>query len=108
MGRESFRRVFQSITADNGGEFLDYEAVERSVSGGKRTWLYYAHAYASWERGSNENVNRMIRRFLPKGSALSRVKGSAVEQIERWINDYPRRIHGFKTAEEMFIEEMAA
>lgn len=104
MGREAFRRSFQSITADNGSEFLNWEVLER----GSRTRIYYAHAYAAWERGSNENVNRLIRRFLPKGSALSRVKGSTVEQIERWINEYPRRIHGFKTAEEMFIQEMAA
>ncbi len=104
MGRERFRRIFQSITADNGGEFLNCEAVERA----NRTRLYYAHAYAAWERGSNENINRMIRRFLPKGSALSRVNSSVVEQIEEWINPYPRRIHGFKTAEEMFIEELAA
>lgn len=104
MGQERFRRIFQSITADNGGEFLNYEAVERA----NRTRLYYAHAYAAWERGSNENINRMIRRFLPKGSALSRVNSSVVEQIEEWINHYPRRIHGFKTAEEMFIEELAA
>lgn len=109
MGREAFRVLFKTITADNGSEFLHADGLERSVSGThRRTRLYYAHAYASWERGSNENVNRIIRRFLPKGTSLSRVSPTAVKQIEEWINRYPRRILGFKTAEEMFIKEMAA
>ena len=109
MGKEAFRTFFKSITADNGSEFLHAEALETSALGNhRRTRLYYAHPYASWERGSNENANRMIRRFIPKGSALSRLTGSALEQIEEWINTCPRRILGFKTAEELFIQEMAA
>lgn len=108
IGQETFRSVFRSITADNGSEFLQAEVLESSVFGGQRTCLYYAHAYASWERGSNENANRMIRRFIPKGSALSRLTRPALEQIEEWINTCPRRILGFKTAEEMFIREIAA
>jgi IS30 family transposase len=109
MGQEAFRTFFKSITADNGSEFLHAEALESSVLGAhQRTRLYYAHPFASWERGSNENINRIIRRFIPKGSALSRVTHSALAQIEEWINTCPRRILGFKTAEELFIQEMAA
>jgi len=109
MGQEAFRLWFKTITADNGSEFLQTDGIEGSVLGThRRTRLYYAHPYSSWERGSNENVNRILRRFIPKGTSLSRVKCSTVKQIEEWINRYPRRILGFKTAEEMFIQEVAA
>ena len=108
MGPEAFRAVFKSITADNGSEFLDHEALECSVAGGKRTDIYYANPYAGWERGSNENVNRMIRRFIPKGCDISRFTRKQIQKIEVWINNYPRRILNFETAEERFIRELAA
>jgi IS30 family transposase len=108
MGTGAFRTVFKSITADNGSEFLDHEAMERSVSGGTRTRIYYAHPYSSWERGSNENANRMIRRFIPKGSDLSQLTHQQIRQVEDWINRYPRKILDFETAEERFIRELAA
>lgn len=109
MGKEAFKVVFKSITADNGSEFLDYEALEASVFGQSlRTRLYYAHPYSSWERGSNENANRIIRRFIPKGCDISKFTHKQIKRIEEWINNYPRKILDFKTAEEMFIQELAA
>lgn len=109
MGAEAFRVRFRSITADNGSEFLDVEALEASVfSKRKRTQIYYAHPYSSWERGSNENGNKMIRRFIPKGSCLSGYSRTEIRKTEEWINQYPRKILGFKTAAEMFNLEMAA
>ncbi len=109
MGQEAFKTVFKSITADNGSEFLDYEALEKSVfSRAKRTHIYYAHPYSSWERGTNENTNRMIRRFIPKGSDISKFTCAEIQKIEDWINNYPRKILQFKTAEEIFIQELAA
>lgn len=50
--------------------------------------IYYAHAYSSWERGSNENHNRLIRRWLPKGTKKTTPKEVAF--IENWINNYPK------------------
>ncbi len=108
MGAEAFRTVFKSITADNGSEFLDYEALEHSVSSGSRTHIYYAHPYSSWERGSNENANRIIRRFIPKGCDISKYTRKQIQSIEDWINNYPRKILGFETAEERFVQELAA
>ena len=109
MGKEAFKVAFKSITADNGSEFLDYVAMEASIFGSSaRTHLYYAHPYSSWERGSNENTNRMIRRFIPKGSDISKCTRTAIQEIENWINRYPRKILNFKTAEELFIQEIAA
>ena len=70
--------------------------------------MYYAHPYASWERGSNENGNRMIRRFIPKGSDIAEYTHRKIKDIENWINRYPRKILNFKTAEEMFNLEVAA
>lgn len=76
--------------------------------GTARTHIYYAHPYSSWERGSNKNTNRMIRRFISKGSDISKCTRTAIQEIENWINRYPRKILGFKTAEEIFIQETAA
>ena len=76
---------------------MDYEALETSClskSKGKRTVIFYAHPYSSWERGSNENVNGIIRRFIPKGSNMSHYSKKDISEIEDWINAYPRRIIG--------------
>jgi len=93
-----FSEVFKTITADNGGEFLNSEAI-RKASG---CWeVYYAHPYSSWERGSNENGNRILRRFIPKGTDIGRLTEEELQRIEDWVNNYPRKIHGYKTANEM-------
>ena len=66
-----FRQVFRSITVDNGSEFQDCAGMERSKRARKpRTKSYYCHPYSAYERGSNEHMNRIIRRFFPKGQAL--------------------------------------
>lgn len=107
-GKKLFKEIFKSITADNGSEFINYEALERSAFSGIRTHIYYAHPYSSWERGSNENGNRMIRRFIPKGCDISKFSRKKIQSIEDWINNYPRKILGFETAAERFIQELAA
>ena len=108
MSEEAFCTFFKSITADNLASSSRPRRWRPPTRRSSRTRLYYAHPCASWERGSNENANRIVRWFIPKGSALSRVTHSALTQIEEWINTCPRRILGFKTAEELFIQEMAA
>ena len=72
-----------SITADNGVEFHRLSDVF------SKEHIYYAHPYASWERGTNENHNRLIRRWLPKGTKKTTPKEVAF--IENWINNYPKR-----------------
>lgn len=91
-----FRQKFRSITTDNGSEFLQYEQLIRSVRGGTRFHIYYCHSYAAWEKGSNENHNRMIRRFFPKGTNFDKVKPSEVRAVQDWMNHYPRKILGWK------------
>lgn len=90
-----FTETFKTITCDNGCENLDFEGIENSVRNkGKRTKVYYAHPYSSWERGTNENTNRIIRRFVPKGVDISLFPKKQIMQIQHWINNYPRRILG--------------
>ena len=91
-----FRQKFRSITTDNGSEFLQYEQLIRSVRGGTRFHIYYCHSYAAWEKGSNENHNRMIRRFFPKGTNFDKVKPSEVRAVQDWMNHYPRKILRWK------------
>jgi transposase, IS30 family len=108
-GPKRFRQIFKSITADNGSEFLDFGALEASsFSSRPRTHVFYAHPYASWERGSNENANRMIRRFVAKGHDIARLTTRAVAEIETWINNYPRRILGFSAPTTLFNNELRA
>lgn len=105
---DMFTKVFRSITVDNGVEFSDYEGLERSVlhEGEKRTFAFYCHPYSSWERGSNENNNRLIRRHIPKGEDFDEKQERDIEYIENWINNYPRGIFGFKTSAQLFEEEI--
>lgn len=93
MGAKKFRETFKTITCDNGCENLDFEGIERSVlTKQSRTKLYYAHPYSAWERGSNENANKLIRRFIPKGSDIADFSHERIKMIEHWINNYPRKI----------------
>lgn len=102
-----FQKVFRSITVDNGVEFSDYEGMEKSVlKDEKRTFVFYCHPYSSWERGTNENNNRLIRRHIPKGTDFDDRTDEEIEYIENWINKYPRGILDHKTAEELFAEEL--
>ena len=71
------------------------------IEGTKRTVIYFAHPYSSWERGTNENQNRMIRRFIPKGSDISKVSNKTIKEIETWINNYPRRILGYRSSNDL-------
>ena len=92
FGKEMFKKIFKSITADCGSEFMDFDGIEKSPSGEKRTELYFAHPYCASERGTNENHNRMLRRFFPKGSNFLYVDQTHLDNIQNWMNNYPRKI----------------
>jgi transposase, IS30 family len=102
-GKE-FKNKFKTITFDNGGEFRDYKALEKSYDGRKkeaRVEIYYAHPYRSGERGSNENANRLIRRFIPKGTVITDISEEFIKEVENWINNLLRPMFGFKSSLEM-------
>lgn len=96
---KTFSKVFKSITSDNGSEFSDVDYLKTSVknSNKQRFDLYYAHPYCSSERGSNENANGIIRRFIKKGSDISKYSDADIFKIQTWMNNYPRKILGGKT-----------
>ena len=102
----AFRSVFKTITVDNGSEFMDVAGIERSLRGGARTTLYFCHPYTACERGSNENINRMIRWHFPKGTSFDLVPAKKVREVADWINRYPREILGWRSAGELFREEL--
>jgi IS30 family transposase len=93
IGPTLFRQLFRSVTADNGGEFSDIEGIEYSaLSTKQRLILYFAHPYSSFERGTNENHNGIIRRFVPKGSDIGEYTKKTVRSVQDWMNCYPRKI----------------
>ena len=94
-----FYKTFKSITFDNGVEFMGYKGLEKScIRKKERTKVYYAHPYCSGERGTNENNNRLIRRFIPKGEDMTKIKVSKIQEIEDWINNYPRAMFDYKSS----------
>lgn len=103
---KAFRKVFKSITVDNGSEFSDFVSLERSIYGGKRTSVFYCHPYTSCERGSNERLNREIRRLIPKGTDLTALSDVRVQAVQDWVNTYPREIFGYATSDEMFRRQL--
>ena len=92
------RTQFQTITFDNGTEFHDYKELERRFG----VTCYFATPYHSWERGSNENLNGLIRQYLPKGRCLRDITQADCNEIAKALNTRPRKRHGFKTPLEIF------
>lgn len=93
LGTPAFRNKFLTITCDNGMEFADWESIERSCrTKGRRTITYFCHPYCSQERGTNENINRMIRRWIPKGDDIGLYSTKEIAGIQEWINNYPRTL----------------
>jgi IS30 family transposase len=94
-------RLFKSITFDNGSEFAKCHNLESPD-----LQIYFAHPYSAWERGVNENYNRIIRRFIPKGKDLNSFTQPMLNRINNWIDTLPRKRHHYKSAETMFNLEL--
>lgn len=102
-----FYKLFKSITVDNGCEFQDFEGIEAAHRRkGKRTVVFFCHPYSAFERGSNENMNRLIRRFFPKGTSFDTVTPEEVRAAEKWVNSYPRKLLGWQSAATLFEKEL--
>lgn len=106
---ESFNKIFKSMTTDNGHEFLNYDSIEisKNNSDKRRTVVYYADPYSSWQKGMNENCNGILRRFIPKGIDLKRISTNKLEQIVKKINGKPRESLGFIPADKLFELELS-
>jgi len=92
--------TFQSITVDNGSEFASAHALPLPV--------YYCHPFTSCERGSNENCNRLVRRYFPKGESMASRTQADADSAAQHINAMHRKVLGYKTAQERFAEELQA
>ena len=92
--------TFTTVTADNGTEFHDYQGIEART----QVTFYFARPYHSWERGSNENANGLIRQYLPKGHSMAGLSQHQCNAIARKLNTRPRKRLGFKTPLECFNE----
>ena len=90
-----------TLTRDNGSENKDFENVEKELN----IKVYYAHPYSSWERGSNENCNGLLRRFFPKGTDWSKVTDKEIAKAEYLINTRPRKRLNGQTPTEVFFKE---
>jgi IS30 family transposase len=88
-----------TITYDNGREFTDHAGMARDLE----TQIYFAHPYASWERGLNENTNGLIRQYFPKHRDLTTVTHAEVEHAMHKLNHRPRKSLGFRTPYEVFF-----
>ena len=95
---DKFSDVFKTITSDNGSEFANLSTLEAETD----TKVYFTHPYSSFEKGTNERHNGLIRRFIPKGKRISDYSSDDIAFIEEWMNTLPRRILNYKTPEELF------
>ncbi|WP_340401577.1 IS30 family transposase [Paenibacillus sp. FSL H8-0079] len=95
--------TFLTATADRGKEFACYAHLEATHN----LHVYFADPYSSWQRGSNENANGLLREFFPKGTDLARVYDDDLAHSLDLINHRPRKCLGWKTAHESFAEELS-
>lgn len=93
-----FKEDIKTITFDNGSEFSGWRKIERILS----CSVYFAHPFRSGERGSNEFNNRLIRRFIPKGSRIGDYTAKQIREIEAWINELPRKVLSGNTAKKCY------
>lgn len=106
LGRK-FKKIFKSITCDNGVEFSYSDEMERSILGSyPRTQVYYCHPYCSSERGSNEKQNQMIRRWILKGTKIELYSDEFIQGTCDWLNDYPRPIFDYESSRDLFKKEL--
>lgn len=88
----------KTITADNGTEFHQYKKIEKR----HKVKFYFASPYHSWERGSNENINGLIRQYLPKTQSMETLSQQQCNHIANKLNQRPRKRFNYKTPEEMY------
>ena len=91
---------FTTITSDNGSEFHGYKDIEAATG----TEFYFATPHHSWERGTNENTNGLIRQYLPKRTSMAKVNQADCDAIAARLNSRPRKRLGFRTPEECYVQ----
>lgn len=97
-----FSQIFKTVTADNGAEFTEL-ATQLEKRGSQ---AYFSHPYSSWERGSNERHNGLIRRFIPKGTSIRNLDPGTIQRIQNWCNQLPRKILNYRIPQQCFSDEL--
>lgn len=97
-----FSKVFKTITTDNGSEFSSLSDLEKVAE----TLVYFTHPYCSYEKGSNERHNGLIRRFFPKGKRVDSLSDDDISMIETWCNTLPRKILQYATPRKLFRQAL--
>ena len=87
-----------TLTSDNGKEFADHERIASELNAA----FFFAHPYASWERGLNENTNGLVRQYFPKHHRFATITQQEVEGVMNKLNHRPRKALGFRTPAEVF------
>jgi len=100
---QEHRQLFRTITVDNGPEFHGYKEIEAATG----VTIYFANPYASWERGTNENTNGLIRQYIPKRTSLKRLTQERCNAIAAALNNRPRKRHGFRTPIETLSDHLS-
>lgn len=90
-----------TITSDNGREFARHQHIASQLQAD----FYFAHPYASWERGLNENSNGLVRQYFPKGSDFTTITDEAIEKVMQRLNHRPRKTLGFSTPHQVFFRQ---
>ncbi len=90
-----------TITSDNGKEFAQHQEIAQELNAD----FYFAHPYSSWERGLNENTNKLIRQYFPKGTDFRKITHLDVARVQHLINTRPRKTLGYRTPLEVYFEE---
>ena len=98
------RALRRSITFDNGKEFMGHRKIARQL----QLDIYFADPYRSWQRGTNENTNGLLRQYFPKGTDFSRISHHEVARVEQLLNERPRKRHGYRTPLEVLQEQTVA
>jgi len=89
----------RSLTYDNGQEMAEHKLFTKNT----RIQVYFAHPHSPWERGTSENTNDILRQFFPKGINFNKVSLRQINQVQNLVNDRPRKVLGFLTPHEVFV-----
>jgi len=95
---EDMKPFLNTITADNGREFAAHQSISKALE----IDFYFARPYHSWERGANENLNGLIRQYIPKQTDFSTITDEYIKFVENELNNRPRKRHDFQTPNQIF------
>jgi IS30 family transposase len=96
-----YQELVHTITSDNGREFANHDKIAATLEAS----FFFAHPYCSWERGSNENTNGLVRQYFPKQMAFALITDKQIQAVEDKLNSRPRKTLGYRTPNELFFKE---